>query len=447
MKKRNVEIFLHGTILDNEDEEAADLYIYRLAEYKALQIGRVNRVLKEVSVDCILNSEQLNFTEDKLNQIVLQVLSNKKHINFRIGDKPYSAQCDYMERCIYRCNPDAEIDDINTLTYSEKFIETNTDKIIYRIKQLMKEKFYYEIDMLIREINIIKVYPDAQIYAALDSLVNNKNEFIIDKYGRLGHLINIDDLYLFQPIELTDNNISLYERSTPIPFKNVINYHCVFKIKKTIEAVETKKEIEILLVSDAGKEILEKMEQEYDIANSTQYAIRGEDNWYIFCSIIFNDPSEIFKRMNISKDILDEFVIGHMVQLLLFDQLFKIINYLYNKNLTDFQKKIKEYFISKEIIKNETTGLLLTRDGKLQLIVKNKTLWVLARAEDENDLQEIIQTRISQDDLSYVIGFITNVNTKYMIYKSKLFYNPIQKTYNTRNKGARCDQAGKKENS
>ena len=52
--ERNVEIFLHGTLLGSE-VEAADLYVYRLAELKALQIGRVTRLLKEVSVDCILN--------------------------------------------------------------------------------------------------------------------------------------------------------------------------------------------------------------------------------------------------------------------------------------------------------------------------------------------------------------------------------------------------------
>ena len=32
-EKRNVEIFMHGTILGNNKEEAADLYVYRVAEY------------------------------------------------------------------------------------------------------------------------------------------------------------------------------------------------------------------------------------------------------------------------------------------------------------------------------------------------------------------------------------------------------------------------------
>ena len=141
-EKRNVEIFLYGSRLDDENEEAADLYVYRLAETKSIKIGEVNRVLKEISVDCLLNSEQLNFSAEKLQQNVVQILSNGESINYQVGDKPYSEQCDYMERCLYQCKPTNIIGDINELSYSEAFIEMNTEKIIYRIKQLMKEKFF-----------------------------------------------------------------------------------------------------------------------------------------------------------------------------------------------------------------------------------------------------------------------------------------------------------------
>ena len=60
-------------------------------------------------------------------------------------------------------------------------------------------------------INIIKSYPLVQINAALNQLVEDKNEFISDKYGRLGSLVNIGDLYLFQPLELDDKHISVYD--------------------------------------------------------------------------------------------------------------------------------------------------------------------------------------------------------------------------------------------
>ena len=53
----------------------------------------------------------------------------------------------------------------------------------------------------------------------IKNLIDDKNEYITDRYGRLGHLINLGEYYIFQPIELTDDNISIYDRSVPIPYK------------------------------------------------------------------------------------------------------------------------------------------------------------------------------------------------------------------------------------
>ena len=74
-KHRNVEIFLYGSLLSNEREEAADIYLYRLAELKAVQIGNVSRVLKESSVDCLLNFEQAGFTVEQMNMMSTTKLS------------------------------------------------------------------------------------------------------------------------------------------------------------------------------------------------------------------------------------------------------------------------------------------------------------------------------------------------------------------------------------
>ena len=59
--QRNVEIYMHSTI--DGDKETADMYMYRLAESKAIQIGQITRVLKESAVDCLLNIDQNKFLE------------------------------------------------------------------------------------------------------------------------------------------------------------------------------------------------------------------------------------------------------------------------------------------------------------------------------------------------------------------------------------------------
>jgi hypothetical protein len=145
-----------------------------------------------------------------LKESITQELSTGEILkNFKIGDAPFSPACDYMASCNYNCRPDADIDEsnLNEDTYDENFIVMNSEKILQRIRMLMKEGYFYIKDNLIASINTPKEYPRTQIFAALTKLIDDKNEFIVDKYGRNGRLINIGDYYLFQPIELRDRNI------------------------------------------------------------------------------------------------------------------------------------------------------------------------------------------------------------------------------------------------
>jgi hypothetical protein len=279
-EERNVEIFLHGTILDNEEDESIDLYIYRVAEIKARQIGKITRILKENSVDCIINNEQTNFTEEKINDIlsknnvvIKQILSSNKIIpDYKIGDKPYSSTCDYMENCNYGCNAELGNLIIKEDTYNESFIKNNSDKIIQKIKLLMKERFFYKKEDLIRRINIPRPYQITHIYYALTQMIEDSSNYIIDKYGRYGYLVNIGNYYLYQPSELNNKNISTYYRSVPINYKNQkISFNTssdifekIYKIKKeeveedtdVIKLKETKKKI-----IEEGQEVYEKTEQ------------------------------------------------------------------------------------------------------------------------------------------------------------------------------------------
>ena len=58
-----------------------DLYIYRISELKAIKIGKVTRLLKQTSVDCIINHDQTalipkNFNEIEENRNIQQILSD-----------------------------------------------------------------------------------------------------------------------------------------------------------------------------------------------------------------------------------------------------------------------------------------------------------------------------------------------------------------------------------
>ena len=290
------------------DEEAADLYIYRLAEFKAVQIGSVSRILKETSVDCILNIDQTNFTEENMNTIVKQQLSNKMMIDFPIGDKAKTVSCDYMDTCNFKCKPFKKITDENIKlgSYDETFIIINTDKIIQRIRDLFKERFFYKKDRLISEINVVKNYPLIQINAALTVLIDDQNEYLIDKFDRLGHLVNIEDYYLFQPIELNNENISLFDRINPIDYKhdeisvriNTVE-PMIVKVKPTTNISSNSGTTTMTInqkqpvtadIEHPGKKIINVIKQKYNTATSTSTKLtRGEDDWYIYTGVLKND--------------------------------------------------------------------------------------------------------------------------------------------------------------
>ena len=150
LEKRNVQIFLHGTLLkgNKKKNEAADLYVYRRAEEKAIKIGKVTRLLKQNSVDCILNVEQMKFDSEVLDTEIDLILSNNKKIKYKIGDKPFSSMCDYMEKCSYidnktlkKYNKILNETELDETTYSENHMLLKIEKIMKLIKNLFKLNF------------------------------------------------------------------------------------------------------------------------------------------------------------------------------------------------------------------------------------------------------------------------------------------------------------------
>lgn len=248
--ERNVEIFLHGTMLLGQDaaEEAADLYVYRVAEMKAIQIGKISRLLKETAVDCVLNYEQTTLTrahfeemgQKPVEQLLSYYTADDESIQYQVGDVPFSATCDYGQ-CEYKClnlnnvggleeTPTPPPAAITRDTYNEKFIMSNAEKIVQKIKDIFSNKenghhYFYKKAHLRKLVNTPREFPELQIYAAISKLIYDKSEFITDFYNRAGNLVNIGDYYLFQPAEFGSTNnpsaISSFDRTVPVDYKPV----------------------------------------------------------------------------------------------------------------------------------------------------------------------------------------------------------------------------------
>jgi len=460
-EKRNVEIFMYGTILGDNKEEAADVYVYRVAEFKAVQIGKVTRVLKETAVDCIINDGQNNFTQDKMQKMlsepITQILSNGITLNnFKVGDAPFSPACDYMQDCNFNCRPDAKIDEnnLNLDTYDEKFIAMNSEKILQRIRMLMKESFFYKKNILIDAIKIPKNYPEVQIYAALTQLIEDENEFIVDKYGRNGRLVNIGEYYLFQPIELRDKNASMFDRSVPLDYKHdTIN----FELKQpVVKPVIDKRNVAKMVIEEEvkvneypeGKKIMDELTENYNITQEFTKKTkvpRGDDNWYKHCGIVMRKMSKEYPE---SKQYLLNFLVSHMLEQLVYNDKLVVMNYLYS--LEDIERNsvewfAKEYFENNSIIGKKFTAFILYNLNKPALMLLNKeNKWVPAEPEDQREIFASKEAKdlvvFKKEEYNKYVGFIGyEKSNRYLVFKTKDMTS-------SRDTGARCDEAGKAKN-
>ena len=480
-EERNVEIYLHTTLLDN-GEESADLYVYRFAEKKALQIGRITRLLKEVSVDCILNIGQNNFTVEKIaelaaNQNIQINLSSKKTIDFKIGDKPFTDVCDYMENCSYTCSPNLMITegDIVKHTYNDSFVESNRARIVSRILQLFREHNVYTRKQLIDSINIVKQYPIEQIFSSLTYLIENKNEYLIDKYGRLGNLTNKDLYYIFQPVEITDENASLYERTVPIDYKRksiFLEYSNEQQLPAKEDVAQDKGEEEEgesgekakgekregeKNKGEKGKGEKEKNEKSFetlikeieeplfDVFNTKKLA-KGEKNWYRHAGLIVN----ILKtEYGFNDESIRKYMLYHILDMLLFPDKMILINHLYGDdaptNMTPVQQLIKSYLDKRRVLSSGLVGFVIMKDDILKIYVENEETGQFVEADREDYelfVRDIARFDVPKNSIHSLVGFVNlftskKSNQKEMVFKVK---DLNQKRNNT---GARIDDAGK----
>jgi hypothetical protein len=359
-----------------------------------------------------------------------------------------------MAKCDYDCRPNSEIDEtqLNEDTYDEKFILMNSEKILQRIRMLMKESFFYKKDVLLHEIRIQKEYPFVQIFAALTQLIEDQNEFITDKYGRDGRLVNIGEYYLFQPVELRDKNTTLFDRSVPIDYKHdMVKFNINKDITKTVQEKRKTKTIQektktIVDVSyPEGKRLLDEMKVNFELClefTKKTSVPRGDDNWFKHCGIVMKKLSKDYPD---SKELLIPFLIAHMLESHLFEEKLEIMNYLYSLDKLTRQSLewyAKEYFQMNSIATKKFTVFIMYNLGKrMIMILDENNKWSEAEPEDQ---REIASSPVAKDILTFtaseynkVIGFIGyEKSNRYLVFKTKDITSK-------RDTGARCDESGK----
>jgi hypothetical protein len=355
-ESRTVEIYLHASKVLGK-EESADMYLYRYAEKKAIQLGKIYRILKETSVDCILNQGQKKMSTKDLNQTAKLNLSSGETVDYKLGDKPFTGICDYMENCDYQCKPMKENLQVNSSTYNNEFIKNNNPVLTEKIKSIYRDnkQGVFTLEEIVQSINITRQYPIDQIYYALTHLIQDKMEYLVDPFGRIGHLVNIENFYLFQPLEVTDKNASLFSRIVPVDYKRKYitvpeeyrHSSIMIDLPKMQEKNNTEESFETL--SKTWNYLF--IETETDTAENTDIKI---NSW---SQELHNVLDELKNTYQITTKHLQKYFIEHTIDTFSIEQKLDLLNTIFtresSKTSTDetIVQLIQSYFEMKKIEK------------------------------------------------------------------------------------------------
>jgi hypothetical protein len=370
LEKRNCQIFMHGSYID-EKEEMIDLLLYRRCEDKARKIGTVQKVLKSVSVDCLVHENQKEFSNltETLEQIEIST-KNQKIANFDVKDKPYSLVCDYQENCNYKCKNKlmSKTDKEDKSTYS--YLHTVKNQLIERIKKLFLKKHVYKFEEIL---SILNEMDPEKTYSALTHLVNNKAETISDKFGKKGHVMNVKNLYVFQPQEFDDSYTSLYDKMRPLkqkPLKIDVTKEAPKQIENKSLLIDKSMGVNTSVMNNSSavssNRLLEKMKSQFE----TGMAIKGElkdksKDFYENYSLVIEKLKELIPNIDINIRKKRNWLIEHLIETVPFKKELSLVNYLFQQNIET--KKEKFVFLVKQYYENNFIFDFL--DGKILFLV------------------------------------------------------------------------------
>jgi hypothetical protein len=333
----------------------------------------------------------------------------------------------------------------------------NVENIIKVIKQAFREKHFYKKIDLIHFINRVKMYSLLQIHFALTQMIHDNNEYLIDMYGKYGYLINIGDYYFFQPTDLNDPSISIFEKSTPIPLKrdkitlllkaeNVkkgksnleatgvtgdAQAHALTKVAQT-ESATTSTELQIEnIISSIGythtlsmNSSLSKKERN-DIADAQDPVLKiipgsipmtsRDRKWYIYCY----EMLEVMKGV-LSEEELSWYVFVHIMDHLTFEEINALVLHLHALNqVASKMKTLAEttQFVTSSKIKNVAVKIQKNRESAY-----NKA------PEYANHILKYFQAFVTKDKDNVLYLFSDNrENTRDISKKIQMYYKKSDK--------------------
>lgn len=406
-EKRNVLVYLHA-LVNTDDKETIDNAVYRYAEKKAIDIGEVEDILKRGAIDRLLFRHKNIVGEKDVIESKIITPYNNKAIKYTPNDKPYSKICSYLPKS--KCNYNKELSrvkyeklfnnpvinsDTTNYSYSDRYIEV----MIKRIIELYTLRSVYVIEEILEMLRQFYNVDDKIVYLSLHRIIVERR-VIKNHLGLNGYLIYRGKYYLFQPLEINDENIPYYYRCNPeIKYPN-----------KILIPVEKKKDDKIQI---KGKYELNDITKTLNILNST---IEDEDEYIE----LFDDIdllNYIFKKYNVDR-LTIEYKIPLIYTLLMGlhkdEELYDILsyNFIYKKGgnytlryeINDSNKDIFGFFV----VYQHNPQVFVIEDGEIRLVN------IFEKRDIFKDITEFTNSRIYKDIINTrkIWGYTTSQKSK-----------------------------------
>ena len=345
--KRNVTIYQHVTLLSDKYSgfETVDIYRYRKAEEKAIKMSEVERLLKQIAIDCHLNKMGNTYLKSVLNYQTEIITSQKNKTIIELGDTEYSRICDYSNDCEYNCIPDNEEQlDMEIIDSFDIIEEKLYDQVTEILKILYNKDIIYDLNQIQMSIQQNLKIDNKTLSIILNRIIDNPN-IIIEYRNRPGYIIYRNIYYIWQPLEY-DKSLNIYDRykkpKKQIHKSSLLN---IININKTPEIIDD-------IWNEKIQYIQEIYETEMDINLKKIYIRICLDNLseIRFCKFLEHLIRNIYNNYFDSNEEFKEILIESVKDRLLFvnrDKYYKKKMYENNSSIfgyTSINKKQLDYY-------------------------------------------------------------------------------------------------------
>lgn len=276
-KNRFPEVKVYKYAVEVDKGLSSEEELYQKAELKYVLIKKVERILKEIAIDCPLNRHGNIFPEE-LKMYENCIEPGKPNPDNRIvcpGICDYT-QCDFIcdEPTLNELYFDPKTrnyrklskDELDYSTFSHTLARNEIETVKMKVKDMYKISYVFTLKEIVKYVKNSyegekkELFDDFFVFKALDEMIpvtendfNNFKDVVFDKFNRAGYLIYINKYYIFQPLD-ENENVPMYYRSV---FDKKMHYDLTLYnyIKNTprFASIRVKKVSEINKITDANK--------------------------------------------------------------------------------------------------------------------------------------------------------------------------------------------------